>query len=187
MEPWQPVSKLKLMVFSIGLGIFSVVLLKSETGWVFLLDDANLLFHEAGHFFFSFFGPTMELYGGTLGQFVFPIVVIIGFWRQRAAVSFAAGWIWFFENFFHVARYMADARVQNLPLVGGGEHDWFNIFSRWHVLPCDTTIAAIVQVCGWLGIMLVWGWLVGQALKQARPGSDLKTFAPPAGPLDSSG
>ena len=171
MEPWQPVSRFKLIVFSLGLGIIAFVLLKSESGCVFLLDGANLLFHEAGHLVFGILGPTMGLYGGTLGQFVFPIVVIIGFWRQRTAVSFAAGWIWFFENFFSVARYMADARAQVLPLVGGGEHDWFNIFLRWHVLDCDITIAAIVLNCGWVGIGLTWGWLAW------RTWNDKGTFA----------
>jgi len=159
MESWQRVSKLKFTVFSVVLGVIAFSLLKSESGGVFLLDGANLLFHEAGHMIFGIFGPVAELYGGTLGQFVFPIVVIAGFWRQRLAVSFAAGWIWFFENFFSVARYMADARAQVLPLVGGGEHDWFNIFLRWHVLDHDVTIASIVRTCGWAGMILTWGCL----------------------------
>lgn len=168
MEPWQPVSKIKLSVFSAGLGLFILVLLRSETGHVSILDDANLLFHEAGHLIFGIFGSTLELYGGTLAQFVFPIALIIGFWRQRLAVSFAAGWVWFFENFFGVARYMADARAQALPLVGGGGHDWLEIFSRWQVLRYDTTIAAIVQICGWIGIAGAWGWLAWQALFRIR-------------------
>jgi hypothetical protein len=157
MESWQPVSKLKFIAFSAGVVIIALMILTS--GSVFILDGANLLFHEAGHMFFGIFGPAMELYGGTLGQFVFPLVLIVSFWRQGLTVSFAAGWIWFFENFFSVANYMADARAQELPLVGGGEHDWFNIFIRWHVLEHDTTIAAVVYICGWAGMALTWGWL----------------------------
>jgi len=146
-------------VFSVVLGLFILVLLESEPGYVFLLDGANLLFHEAGHMFFGILGDTMELYGGTLGQLVFPIVVICGFWRKGQAVSFAVGWIWFFENCFNIARYMADARAQIIPLVGGGEHDWNNIFTRWDILESDTAVAGIVQICGWIGIALTWGWL----------------------------
>ena len=81
------------MAFSVGVAIISLMILRSESGHVFLLDGANLLFHEAGHPVFGILGPTMGLYGGTLGQFVFPVVIIIGFWRQGAVVSFAAGWI----------------------------------------------------------------------------------------------
>jgi len=75
-------------------------------------------------------------------------------------VGFAVTGFWFFENFLNIARYMADAVAQVLPLVGGGEHDWTNIFSRWGVLSSDTTIAAFVAGVGWLGMIGVWGWLV---------------------------
>ena len=117
---------------------------------------ALLLFHEAGHIIFGLFGCTIALYGGTLGQFLFSIVIIIGFWRQRLPVSFAVGWIWFFENFFNVARYMADARAQVLPLVGGGEHDWFNILYSWHMLYYDARLAAFMRITGWAGMATAW-------------------------------
>ncbi len=164
MNNWHPITRFKLGLFSLGLGIFSVCLLRSESGYLPVLDDANLLFHEAGHIAFGLLGTTLGLYGGTLGQFVFPIVIIVGFWRQRAPVSFAVGWIWLFENFFNVARYMADARAQVLPLVGGGEHDWFNILVQWHMLPYDTQMAALLRLAGWVGIAAVWCWLAWQTL-----------------------
>jgi len=168
MEPWQPVTKVKFGIFSLCLGLFIIIMLRNEPGYVPLLDDANLLFHEAGHIAFGFFGCTMGLYGGTLGQFVFPIVVIVGFWRQRSSVSFAAGWVWFFENFFNVARYMADARTQVLPLVGGGEHDWFNILYQWHMLYYDTHLAALMRIVGWAGLTATWCWLAWQTLTREK-------------------
>ena len=165
-EAWQPISKIKFAAFSAGVLVIVLALVKSGSQGVYLLDGANLLFHEAGHMFFGLLGPTMELYGGTLGQFVFPLVLVVSFWRQGLAVSFAAGWIWFFENFFSVARYMADARAQELPLVGGGEHDWFNIFSRWNALYYDTTIASVVRICAWAGIGLAWAWLAWRTFRK---------------------
>lgn len=54
---------------------------------------------------------------------------------------------------------MADARAQVLPLVGSGEHDWTEIFSRWGVLGRDTGIAGFVTLLGWLGVLIAWGWL----------------------------
>jgi len=163
-QEWRPVTKAKFVAFSAGLALFILVVLRGEPGFVVLLDGANLLFHEAGHPFIGLFSARLEIYGGTLGQFVFPVIVIVGFWRQGLAVSCAVGWIWFFENFFNVARYMADARAMVLPLVGGGEHDWNSIFIRWNVLDHDTAIAAAVRTFGWVGIGVVWGWLVWRTL-----------------------
>ena len=74
------------------------------------------------------------LYGGTLGQLVFPIVAAVRFRRQRQAVGVALSGVWLFENFLNIARYMEDARAQLLPLVSGGEHDWYHIFTRWGLL-----------------------------------------------------
>jgi len=37
-----------------------------------LIDNANLIIHEAGHFFFSFFGEFIHAAGGTLMQILFP-------------------------------------------------------------------------------------------------------------------
>lgn len=53
---------------------------------------------------------------------------------------------------------MADARVQELPLVGNGDHDWTEIFSRWHVLQHDGRIAGFTRFIGVL--VIVWA-LVG--------------------------
>ncbi len=157
--PWKPVNASHFITFSALVGIILIAELRSPPGWVPLLDGANLLFHEAGHPIFGIFGETMGLYGGTLGQLAFPLVVIVEFWRQRATLSFAVGGLWLFENFFNIARYAADARAQQLPLVGGGEHDWWNILSRWGMLEHDIGIALTLTCIGALGIALTWVWL----------------------------
>jgi hypothetical protein len=78
---------------------------------------------------------------------------------RREPVSFALAGVWLFENFLNIARYMADARAQVLPLVGGGEHDWTEIFSRWRVLAYDTRIAGFVTFVGWSGMIAMALWL----------------------------
>lgn len=151
----------KLFGFGAGLALFLGIGFCSEPGFVFLLDHANLLFHEAGHPFYGLFSERLAVYGGTLGQLTFPVILMVSFWRKRHAVSFAAGWVWFFENFLNIARYMADARALALPLVGGGEHDWNDIFFRWRVLSYDLEIAQVTRVIGWVGMgaAVVWvGW-----------------------------
>ncbi len=168
---WNNVTAKKLLGFVAAIGVFLLLVLKSEPGFVFLLDDANLLFHEAGHPAVGLFSRRLEVYGGTAGQLVFPVVLAVSFWRKKETLSFAASIIWFFENWLNIARYMADARKQILPLVGGGDHDWANIFGRWHVLAHDTQIAAIVRTTGWTGmgaacLWVVWRWW--RQLNQAR-------------------
>jgi len=162
-EPWQEVTTGKFVAAAVGLLVLFLVLVLDNDGFIFLLDHANLAFHEAGHPIFGFFGETLGLYGGTIGQLVFPLVAIAIFLMRREPVSFAFAGVWLFENFLNIARYMADARAQMLPLVGGGEHDWTEIFSRWHVLSHDTEIAGFVKFLGRsgmlaMGLWLAWRW-----------------------------
>ena len=81
------------------------------------------------------------------------------FARRVEPVGMAMAVVWLGENLLNVARYMADARAQELPLVGGGEHDWTEIFLRWGVLAKDVKIAGFTR---WLGVALMVGavfWL----------------------------
>jgi len=159
-KEWADVTTSKLIGFAIGTGLFVLLVLVSESGFVFLIDHANLLFHEAGHPIIGLFSSRLEPYGGTIGQLVFPIVLAVSFWRKDQPLSFAGSLIWFFENWLNIARYMADARAQELPLVGGGDHDWSTIFGRWNVLAYDTSIATIVKFIGWTGMAAVCAWVV---------------------------
>ena len=156
---WEPVTNARLIGFGIGAGLFFLLLFGSERGFVFLIDHANLLFHEAGHPIIGLFSNRLEPYGGTIGQLVFPIVLAVSFWRKEQPLSFAGSVLWFFENWLNIARYMADARAQELPLVGGGDHDWNTIFGRWHVLAYDTQIAAVVKTIGWIGMLAACVWV----------------------------
>jgi hypothetical protein len=160
---WQPVTKAKLLGFGIGFGLFLLLVFRSERGFVFLLDHANLLFHEAGHPVLGLFSSRLETYGGTIGQLVFPCVQAVSFWRKGQALGFAAACIWFFENWFNIARYMADARRLELPLLGGGDHDWNTILTRWDLLQYDTRIASALNLAAWIGIAAVCGWVLWRA------------------------
>ncbi len=158
-QPWKAVPGWQVGMTSLGLLALFFLLRSSEAGFLFLVDHVNLVFHEAGHPIFGLFGDTLGLYGGTLGQLAIPFIVGASFWARREAVGCAVAGVWFFENFLNIARYMADARAQLLPLVGGGEHDWANIFGRWGVLSSDTVIAGFVSAAGWIGMLAAWGWL----------------------------
>jgi hypothetical protein len=164
---WSPVSGAAVAWSSI---VIALIAWFGNTGqrWVWILDGANLAFHEAGHPLFGLLSDRLTVYGGTLGQLVFPIVVTVAFWARREAASFALAVVWLCENLWNIARYMADARAQELPLVGGGEHDWTEIFSRWGALQQDTSIAGFVRLVGWIGVLACWGWLVWRWRKGAE-------------------
>ncbi len=155
---WEKITGFELAGFVLGVAAFFGLLFASETGFIFGLDHANLLFHEAGHPFVGLFSRRLETYGGTLGQLTFPVVLAVSFWRKGQALAFAASVIWFFENWLNIARYMADARALQLPLLGGGDHDWNTIFTRWNVLQYDTEIAGAVKFIGWTGMLLAVLW-----------------------------
>lgn len=149
------VSTPKFVAFVIAFAALAAVLVLDDDGFLPVIDYANTVFHEGGHFVFQVFGDTMGLWGGTLGQLLPPIICAVVFWRQKSLVSVAVALLWFFENFFDIATYMATARLEGpivLGVFGWGYHDWWVIFSRWGALRYDTTIATIMRVAGWIGL-----------------------------------
>jgi hypothetical protein len=95
---------------------------------------------------FTLFGRTMHFLGGTLGQLFFPAAATLYFFRRKAYFDAAIIAIWLAESLMYTAHYMADARAQQLPLVGGHIHDWHWLFSRWGILAQDALIAGLVHL-----------------------------------------
>lgn len=150
---WQPISTTGLAVFIAASAWLMVLLATDKDGFLQIVDSFNLVVHEFGHPFFGVFGDTAGLWGGTIAQLLLPAIIAGVFWFQRSALSMCFAGVWFFENFLNVARYMADARAQELPLVGGGEHDWWHIFTRLGLIENDTAIASFVRTTGWIGMV----------------------------------
>ncbi|MNG33104.1 hypothetical protein D3C84_1192700 [compost metagenome] len=59
---------------------------------------------------------------------------------------------------------MADARRQELPLVGGGDHDWAYILGNWGLLSWDTTLAMWLRALA-VGLM---AWVLWRDWRLAR-------------------
>jgi len=130
------------------LAFFTVSHLAAEGAWVFV-DHFNLVLHEAGHVFFMWAPRTLHILGGTIGQLAWPIFFALYFWiarRDRFAASVCVWWLG--ESLMNVARYMADANFLELPLVGGGEHDWELLFTQWNMLHRAGRTAAITRGFG---------------------------------------
>jgi hypothetical protein len=113
-----------------------------------LLDSVDLAIHETGHIVFSPFGEIITALGGTLFQLIIPASFVVYFWRRgdRYAAGFALWWV--AQNLWNISVYIADARVQNLPLVGGGEHDWTYLLGEAGWLASELTIARAVHAAG---------------------------------------
>ena len=156
-DAWKPISGLALGGVLLATLAILIIHGTSHDGWVPILDSANLALHEAGHPLVGIFSDRLMVYGGTIFQLIFPITIAFHFSRQREPAGFVIVLVWLGENLLNVARYMADARAQELPLVGGGEHDWTEIFMRWGVLAKDVKIAGLTR---WIAYALMLGALV---------------------------
>jgi hypothetical protein len=113
-----------------------------------LLDNVDLAIHETGHIVFGPFGEFIGALGGTLLQLLFPLGFVWYFLRQgdRHAATVAAWWV--AQNCWNIAVYVQDARAQELPLVGGGEHDWAYLLGELNLLSSDHTIGQLVRFSG---------------------------------------
>src|SRR5579862_4449885 len=172
-QRWKPISRAAIaawLVFYIGFLAYAF----SAHGAGLLIDNANLVVHEGGHNLFGWFGPTLGLWGGTLLQWLVPLLLAAYFFSQRQITGFVFCLFFFFENWLYTATYMADARAQVLPLVTTGdpdfvEHDFYAIFSSLGVLNYDTKIAALVRVLGWAGMLAVVAWLFARITATSKP------------------
>jgi len=170
-QDWRPTSRYGVsawLIFYIGFLIYAF----GQHGGFLFIDLANLVVHEGGHLLFGWFGPTLGLWGGTILQWLVPLLLAGYFFSQRQTASFAFCTFFFFENWLYTATYMADARAMLLPLVTAGdsdyiEHDWHTIFSSLGVLQFDTRIAAVISFLGWMGMLSTVAWLVWRSLKDS--------------------
>jgi hypothetical protein len=167
-QSWKPVTTPAFAFLSL-LTFLHIIFFPKTTqieGWSFftgMIHNVNLVFHEAGHLLFGFFGnETLMILGGSLNQLFIPFVVFSSFFYNRDPTGVTFALIWFFGNFIDVSIYMADARFLKLPLIGGlglEAHDWRNLFNRFDLWGFDQTLSKIIFYVGWLGILLTWGWL----------------------------
>lgn len=169
---WNPVSGWGL----IALIAFAILLMRwmaaDADGYLRVVDDINLVIHEAGHPLFGIFGELPGWWGGTLMELLVPGSIAVVFWFQRSALSLAFAAIWFFENLHYVAWYIADASIEALPLVGGGEHDWNFLLTHYGLLQQDTQIASVVDTISYVGIAGSLAFAVAAWLMQGSDRAD---------------
>jgi hypothetical protein len=125
------------------------------------LDSLDLAIHETGHLIFGFDGETLALLGGTLMQILLPLAFVVALWRNGDHHGATVPLWWLGQNCWNISVYVKDARSQQLPLVGGGEHDWATLLGQWGWLERDQALGGTIYLLGVLlyAAALIGGWL----------------------------
>ena len=122
------------------------------------LDGVNLLVHEAGHVLFSPLGETMAVAGGTILQLSFPVAFVYSFWNRGQRFAAAVAGVWAAESLMYTATYLGDARLQELPLIGGHIHDWNYLLGQAGMLESAEALAVGLHIFASL-VALSFVWL----------------------------
>jgi hypothetical protein len=136
-----------------------------------LMDSVDLAIHEAGHPLFAIFGEFIGYAGGTLMQLLVPAVFLGYFSRRRDRHAATVMLWWIAQNLWNISRYIADARIQELPLVGSGEHDWAYLLGEMGLLRQDRVVGDVVHFVGVLLFLAacLWGWIYASATGRGAP------------------
>lgn len=174
-EPWRPLPRWAAIAWLVFFLWFLAYAFSMHGGFLFI-DTPNMVVHEGGHALFGWFGQTLGLWGGTILQWLVPLLLASYFFHQRQVAGFVFCLFFFFENWIYTATYMADARAMELPLVTLGDpdlakHDWNTIFTNLGVLQYDTLIAGVVRLLGWCGMLACTAWLASR-LRKPEPTSN---------------
>jgi hypothetical protein len=104
-----------------------------------LIDNADLVIHEAGHLFFKFFGSFIYTLGGTLMQIILPSIIFYYFFRNSYRTGMQFSLLWLGQNLINISVYAADAQARRLPLLGGDNvyHDWHYLLGKTGILQYD--------------------------------------------------
>lgn len=126
-----------------------------------------ILFHEAGHILFLPFGEVLRVAGGTLAQWLMPLVCVVALHRHGDNFGAALALAWAGLSGVDAAFYAWDAADPVLPLIGGGTgadsfHDFVFLFERFGQGPHARGWALAMKAVGilvWL-LALVWAALL---------------------------
>lgn len=156
-EPDESVRVAAVAGRGLGLVILTVLTWKVLAQGLSLQDGAvlafihgiDLVFHEAGHVIFGFFGEFLAVLGGSLMQVLIPVIATAAFVRTRQWASAAVTLFWTGQALTDVAIYAADGRARALPLLAEGLiHDWHYLLGRLGLLQSAESIGRTIFALG---------------------------------------
>jgi hypothetical protein len=141
-----------------------------------------LYIHEAGHLFFSVFGKTVSILGGSLNQVLAPVLWYIVARREGSSLSNVA---LFFTgvSIVDVSVYVKDAAVLQLPLIGGlskAHHDWRNLLNGWEMIDEAFLLGEILF---WMGMLFGAAGIILGVLRTVKEYQDSESAAERSSPV----
>lgn len=120
------------------------------------IDSVNLIFHEAGHTIFSFFGTFIHVLAGSGLQIALPLFITLYFFYKKQYVSGSLCLLWVGQNFINVSVYAADALSMELPLLGGDNslHDWNYLLNEMGWIFYTQKVASTLSTVGFIIIFI---------------------------------
>ncbi len=149
------------LVFVLFIFTYMIFYISSLNEWHFI-DNINLIFHEAGHAIFIFFGQLIQILGGTITQVLIPIICSIYFYKKREFFPFSIILFWVGQNLLNVSVYAGDAIKMELPLLGGdsvNNHDWNWILSDLGILKYTDYVSSFFYISGI--IVIIFALIIG--------------------------
>ena len=132
-----------------GLAVYGLICLRDPSHYRWL-DSLDLAIHETGHLVFGFDGETLAILGGTIMQLLVPAAFVVALWRAGDHHGATVPLWWVGQSCWNISVYVKDARTQQLPLVGGGEHDWAILLGNWDLLERDQAVGGAMYLLGFL-------------------------------------
>lgn len=150
-----------------GLFVFYLQWLRDDKYFSFI-DYVNLAFHEAGHIFLGFLGEFIGSAGGTIFQLLMPAVCLAHLKRRGSNLGWQLCLFWIGQNLLNISIYVRDAIKQELPLVGGGVHDWTYLLTELGLIAHPEGAARSVFLLG--SAVIFWSfWLIGRDAAAREP------------------
>ncbi len=113
-----------------------------------IIEFVDFGVHEFGRILATPLGAVSAAGAGSIFQILVPLAFAAYFFvRDEGGAAACLGWA--ATNCADVARYMTDPH-QQLPLLGGGQHDWPLVFAQLHLTAHTQQIADLTRLMGWL-------------------------------------
>lgn len=135
--------------------------------------------HEASHIVVGFLPAILVAAAGSIGEMTFTWLLAYAAFRAKSYFAGIFSLLWVALAMTSAGNYMADARAQQLQLIGPGpdpQHDWHFVFGQLGWLDWDTLIGGTVRVIGDVAglVGLVIGLIVMVRMAKARPKPEIK-------------
>lgn len=153
----------KSQIFLLILSLYFIWCVSDPASWG-LLDNVDLLIHEAGHFIFPRFlvGEFLNIVAGSFFQVFIPAIFAGYFYFKKDLLSASVVLFWVGQSLANVSVYAGDAVRQALPLVGGESviHDWNYILQNLGLLSYTGSVELFIHFLAWLCILagIVFGF-----------------------------